>query len=583
MTRFRTDVASFAQESIEGFIAANKRFVVGVDGGVVRAQELKRGHVAVVVGGGSGHFPAFAGWVGQGLAAAAVCGNVFASPSAGQVRRVTLSAEAGGGVLFVFGNYTGDVLQFGQAEMRLRADGLDVRTVAVTDDIASSASNELTKRRGIAGDLVVVKIAGAAADSGMSLDEVERVAHLANSRTRSIGVAFSGCTLPGADVPLFEVPDGMMAVGLGIHGEPGLGFAPVGSAVELANYLVDRLLAERPQSASLTSARLAVLVNGLGGVKYEELFTLYAAVAARLQAEGVSAVEPECGELVTSLDMAGVSLTFTWLDDELERFWRAPAFASAYSKIAPVGERRRARCESGSLSSPWRSQSDENSRARARLARTGFAAAFQAVLDHEEEWGRIDSVAGDGDHGIGMRRGASGALAAADRAIASGAGLGQLLVEAGEAWNEGGGGTSGALWGIGLTAAASALSDQTESGAVDSHVVSDAMDAAFLAIARLGGAQVGDKTMIDAVQPFAAVLRNQLDQGRSLQEAWLAAASTASQAAAATAELAPRLGRARTHGARSVGHPDAGAVSFAQIVTAVGESLRSEPTIQEIE
>ena len=218
MTRLFNDPDDFTSEALKGFARVHADAVELVDGGVVRRHRPDGPRVAVVIGGGSGHYPAFAGVVGPGLATAAVCGQVFTSPSAGQAYRVAAAAESGAGVLFSFGNYAGDVLHFAAAEEKLRAEGHDVRTVLVTDDIASAPLGEMEKRRGIAGDFAVFKVAGAAAERGFSLDDVERVAREANRRTRSLGVAFSGCTFPGSDKPLFTVPEGQMSIGLGIHG-----------------------------------------------------------------------------------------------------------------------------------------------------------------------------------------------------------------------------------------------------------------------------------------------------------------------------------------------------------------------------
>ena len=230
MTRLFNDPSLFADEMIDGFVAANSLQVRRVTGGVVRSTRSTPDTVAVVVGGGSGHYPAFGGLVGQGLAHGAAMGNLFASPSAAQVHSVATAADNGGGVLLSYGNYAGDVLHFTQAQEKLRAEGVDCRTVAVTDDIASAAVGEKAKRRGIAGDLTVFKTAAAASEAGYSIDDVERVAILANERTRTLGVAFTGCTLPGADTPLFTVPEGRMAVGMGIHGEPGLRETDIPSA-----------------------------------------------------------------------------------------------------------------------------------------------------------------------------------------------------------------------------------------------------------------------------------------------------------------------------------------------------------------
>ena len=225
-------------------------------------------------------------------------------------------------------------MNFTLAQQRLCDEGIDTRVVFVTDDIASAPVEEINKRRGIAGDFVVFKVAGAAAEAGYDLDGVERVARLANDRTRTLGVAFAGCTLPGADTPLFTVPDGQMGVGLGIHGEPGIAEADLPRAADLARRLVDGVLAEAPGDTT----RVGVILNGLGATKYEELFVVWRSVAPMLRDAGYTLVDPEVGELVTSLDMAGCSLTLVFLDDELEALWRAPADTPAYRKgIATTG------------------------------------------------------------------------------------------------------------------------------------------------------------------------------------------------------------------------------------------------------
>ncbi len=255
MTRLWNDPADFADEMIAGFVAANERYVRRVSGGVVRSTVVPEGQVAVVVGGGSGHYPAFGGLVGQGLAHGAAMGNLFASPSTQQIHSVATAANQGGGVFFSYGNYAGDVLNFDAAQERLRAEGIACETVAVTDDIFSASPAEKHKRRGIAGDLTVFRIAAAAAEAGYDLAGVTRVARLANERTRSFGVAFTGCTLPGAEQPLFSVPEGRMAIGLGIHGEPGIDETDIPTADGLAELLVSRLLDEVPEGVEIAAAR----------------------------------------------------------------------------------------------------------------------------------------------------------------------------------------------------------------------------------------------------------------------------------------------------------------------------------------
>ena len=260
------EAENFADESAAGFVAAHRDLVRRVPGGVARATSTPQGQVAVVIGGGSGHYPAFAGLVGPGLAHGAAMGNVFASPSAQQVRSVAAAVEAGGGVLLSYGNYAGDVLNFDAAQQQLRDAGVPCRTVRVTDDVVSASVSEREKRRGIAGDLAVFRVGGWAAEHGMELDEVAEFADRANERTRSFGVAFSGCTLPGAGyVRLFTVPEGKMAVGMGIHGEPGIEVRDLPTADELADLLVAKLLDERPDDVpSASGARVAIILNGLG-------------------------------------------------------------------------------------------------------------------------------------------------------------------------------------------------------------------------------------------------------------------------------------------------------------------------------
>ncbi|MGW1550570.1 dihydroxyacetone kinase family protein [Streptomyces sp. NPDC002346] len=576
MTRLFNDPAAFADEALEGFVAAHPHRVRQVPGGVVRATRTAPGQVAVVVGGGSGHYPAFSGLVGQGLAHGAAVGNVFASPSAHQVRQVAKAAQTGGGVLLAYGNYAGDVLHFGQAAEQLTAEGIPARTLGVTDDISSASAAEAHKRRGVAGDLVVFKAAAAAAEAGHDLAEVTRIAELANARTRSFGVAFSGCTLPGADHPLFTVPEDRMAVGLGIHGEPGMGEQPVPSADEAAELLVSTVLGELPEGVdSPRGQRAAVILNGLGSVKYEELFVVYRRVAQLLHEAGVETVDPEVGELVTSFDMAGVSLTLCWLTDELEPLWTAPADAPAYRKgTVEAADLITGTPAEQDVEEPVRAATEE-SRATARTVLAALRTLKSTVDTHADELGRIDAVAGDGDHGIGMQRGSTGAYEAAVRAEQLGAGAETLLHRAADAWADKAGGTSGALWGVILRAIGTALGDTDRPTA---PVVAAGVAEATAGVMRLGRAEVGDKTMVDVLVPFAEALTTATADGQPLSTAWDTAASAAAATAAATADLLPRMGRARPHAEKSLGTPDAGAHSLALIVRAVHPVLA--PTLE---
>ena len=583
MTRLFNEPAAFADEMIEGFVASHGRWVKRVSGGVIRNTKSTPDTVALVIGGGSGHYPAFAGLVGQGLAHGAAMGNLFASPSAQQVYNVAKAANNGAGVLLGYGNYAGDVLHFNQAQERLGKEGIDCRSIAVTDDISSAPLAEHTKRRGIAGDLTVFKVAAAAAEAGYSMDATVEIAERANHRTRSFGVAFTGCTLPGADHPLFTVPEGRMAVGMGIHGEPGIDETDIPTADELAELLVSKLLTEIPDSVSVAASsprpRVVPILNGLGSVKYEELFVVYRRVAQLLTGAGLEAVDPQVGELVTSFDMAGTSLTLFWLDDELETLWKAPADAPAFRRGAitaaaldPNGE---ADVIDVKLSIP---HATAESRAGASRVLAALDAAKAVVDANADELGRIDAIAGDGDHGIGMERGVHAAVNAATDAVTRGAGAGTTLHIAGDAWANKAGGTSGALWGMALRTVGDSLGDIK---APDADTVATGVAGAAAAIMEFGKAKPGDKTLVDVLVPFRDALTSEVVAGKSLTEAWGAAAATAQQAADATSNLLPLMGRARPHAKKSLGTPDAGAVSMALIIRAIHNTLVENTTMKD--
>ena len=569
MSYILNDSANFADESAAGFVAANKDLVRRVPGGIARGTATPLGQVAVVIGGGSGHYPAFAGLVGPGLAHGAAMGNVFASPSAQQVYSVAKAVATDAGVLLSYGNYAGDVLNFDLAQARLNADGIPCRTVRVTDDIYSASLDERDKRRGVAGDLSVFRAAAWAAEQGMGLDAVADVASRANERTRSFGVAFSGCTLPGASEPLFTVPKGQMAVGMGIHGEPGIAMRPVPTARELSRLFVESLLDERPADIpSAEGARVAVILNGLGSVKSEELFVIYGSVVEELERAGITVVEPDVGEYATSFEMAGVSLTLFWLDDELAAAWTAPAYSPAYRKgaVPGVGDTFVATAET--MIEQEIAEASEESAEAAFVVRAVIEAIHEMIDREADHLGRLDAVAGDGDHGIGMQRGARAAAEVVRSA--DGVGAGTMLCLAGDAWANKGGGTSGALWGAGLRAAGERIGDSHAPGAA---VVAQAVEVARAFVQNFGKANVGDKTLVDALVPFTETLTHRVNNGDSLASAWTAAAGFATAAAHATADLLPRIGRARPHMEKSIGTPDPGAISFALAMTAAGAVL----------
>lgn len=546
---------TFKRDWVDGFVTAYGREVRKVPGayGVVGTDVPQRNKVAVVIGGGCGHYPAFAGLVGHGLADGAVVGDVFTSPSAEQVYRTAREADGGAGVLFGYGNYQGDVLHFGLAARRLAAEGIDSRTILVTDDVASGPSEDPASRRGVAGDFFVFKVAGAAAERGDDLHGVHAAAVKANAHTRTFGAAFGGCTLPGATEPLFTVADTEMELGLGIHGEPGVRTVGRLAAAELADELVDGLLPELPSG----DGRIAVLLNGLGRTKYEEMFVTYKRVHERLTAAGLDPVHIEVGEFVTSLDMAGVSLSAMVLDDELAELYAAPCSSPGYrSDGRPAGTVHPSVTVDDALTSPRSAGESTVDRA--------LTAALRLIEQNEDELGRLDAVAADGDHGLGMTRGMRAAVSAARDCD----GVADQLLAAGTAFADAAGGASGALYGVLLAETGAGLR-----GEITTANLADAVDGAVQAFTALGKAEQGDKTMLDAIEPFRATLRAHSGTGTGIADAWRKAAQAATVAAQETADLLPGKGRAARLAERSKGHADPGATSFALLVTAVGDVL----------
>jgi dihydroxyacetone kinase len=467
------------------------------------------------------------------------------------------------------------VLNFGMAETRLRSEGIDARTVLVTDDVLAAPPSEAEKRRGIAGGFYVFKTAGASAARGDDLATVETLTRRANSRVRTVGVAFAGCTFPGRTEPLFTVDPGRMEVGLGIHGEPGVRTSERLPAREIAKLLVESILADAPPDAG---SRAAVLVNGLGATKYEELFVLYHGIAPLLNQAGVETHEPQIGEFVTSLDMAGCSLTLFWLDDDLQSLHDAPAASPAFTRFGLPGTSTTRSGAAASTSAPARETAaatdrpaeDVGASAEAgRLAREALRAALAAIELHEHELGDLDAAAGDGDHGAGMARGFRAAVAAAEDGLTAR----QTLTRAGNAFMNTAGGASGALVGACLTAIGGAL--PTDDDAIDALVVGHALAEGAATIARLGGATPGDKTLLDSLDPFIHAYRAAAETGLSTADAWNAALPAAETGMRATAGMVSKLGRASRLGERSRGHQDPGATSIFYVLRAVGEVLKS--------
>jgi dihydroxyacetone kinase-like protein len=322
-------------EMLEGVLAAHGDVLMRSDAApraIVARHGPRAGKVALVIGGGSGHEPTFLGFVGKGLADAAAIGNVFASPPPQPAVDAALAAHGGAGVLFMYGNYAGDVMNFDMATELLALDGVEARTVLTTDDIASAPRDQRAQRRGVAGNVFIFKAAGAAADLMMPLDEVERVARHANARTFTLGVALAPCSLPQTRRANFDIAVGEMEIGMGIHGEPGMRREPLRPADAVVDDMMDALLAEM---GAARGERVAVLVNSLGSTPLMELYIVNRRVAQRLAQAGLVVHRTLVGPLCTSLEMAGASITLMHLDDELQRLLDHPCACAMFRQEAP--------------------------------------------------------------------------------------------------------------------------------------------------------------------------------------------------------------------------------------------------------
>ncbi|MBC7715699.1 MAG: dihydroxyacetone kinase subunit DhaK [Pseudorhodobacter sp.] len=342
MKKFLNRAEDFVDEMLDGIYAAHPRELgfVAQDRRCLVAKSQVKGKVGLATGGGSGHLPLFLGYVGTGLLDGAAVGGVFQSPSADQMWEVTKAIDQGAGVLYIYGNYTGDILNFDMATEMAEMEGIKVLSVVGNDDVASSPPGQEHKRRGVAGIVFIYKAAGAAAAEGMSLNEVKRVAEKARTNTRTMGVALSSCIVPEIGHATFSIGESEMEIGMGIHGEPGIRRGALRPADEVVEEMLLPIFAERFAGNLLARGdEVAVLVNGLGATPKEELYIMFRKVAAVLAERGISVFHTYVGEFATSMEMAGASISLLYLDDELKRLIAAPAaspfFVQNQLTIAP--------------------------------------------------------------------------------------------------------------------------------------------------------------------------------------------------------------------------------------------------------
>ena len=569
-------------EMMEGYISAYGRYYEkhpNVNGVILK--QRRKDKVALVIGGGSGHEPMFSGFVGKGLADAAACGNIFASPDPNTVYETAKAVDQGKGVIFVYGCYAGDNLNFDMGEEFLNDDGIPTTHVRVWDDVASAPKERIEDRRGIAGDVFVVKIAGAACDAGLSLEEVTRVTKNARDNTKTIGVATAPAQLPGIDKPIFELPEGEIEYGMGLHGERGV----LRTAWQDADVLVEKMYGQIMEDADLSAGdEVCVLVNGLGSTTITELAISYRKVKKLLDRDGIKVHDTDLNSYCTSQEMGGFSITLFKLDEELKKYYDMPCYCPFYAKGELTGAGIEEQEESAA-SIEEEPEFDENDIEAAKIVRSreGVLTELNAadarnmliyiadkIIAKKPYLTEIDSAIGDGDHGIGMAGGMQKAkrklLKMEDEknvyAVFEAAGKAMLLSM---------GGASGVIFGSLYLAGAKGMESKSALRAGDLA----AMERKSLAaIQERGKAEVGDKTMVDALVP--AVEAMEAEHGKGLLEMLKAAEAAAAQGVEDTKKYQAKFGRAKSLMERAVGYQDAGATSVWLILQGMREFVEDK-------
>lgn len=557
----------FVDEVVEGLLLAHAdelRAASEDNRALVRSDAGTGGKVGIVTGGGSGHLPFFLGYVGRGLASGVAVGNVFSSPSPEQIYAATVASDAGADVLYLYGNYGGDVYNFDIAGDLAAADGIRTTTVLGTDDILSAPAERADARRGVAGLIFAYKTAGAAADRGDDLDAVSAIARRTGDRTRTMGVGLSPTILPAAGEPTFTLDEGDMEIGIGIHGEPGQHRGPL----ETADEITDRFLSELLSELELKKGdRVAVLVNGLGSTPLEELYLIYRRTHQVLAERGVTIHRRYIGEFATSLEMAGASLSLLHLDDELAELIDAPASSpffrqGALEPPAPVatGHTRMARvgtagaAEIRTITNPGR-------------LREVVLAVTDRMPQYADELRELDAALGDGDLGITVSSGAEAANEAVS-ALPSDAHPSEIFKAAGAAFAAANPSTYAALVGGGLVSASQPLSEVKTFGQPE---LATAARAVLERIMERGGAEAGDKTVVDILLPVLDALEADRDQSASSVAAH--AVDRAREAVREGEGRTSKRGRAGWLGERSAGHQDPGSVALLRFLEEVAREF----------
>ena len=530
--------------------------------------------VGIVTGGGSGHKPAFIGYCGRNMVDAVAVGEIFSSPTAEAFEQCIRAVDQGLGVAVLYGNYAGDNMNVKMAKRAVEKDGIAVSLVVANDDVPSDPVDR-SKRRGVAGEIMMWKCGGAKAAMGGSLDEVIACAQKAIDNTRSVGIGLGPCTIPANGKPNFHIEPGTMEVGIGHHGEPGVRVEPLKSADEMAQEMVDIVLPDLPFVAG---DEVVVLVSGLGATPIMEQYIFFSKVYDLIEEKGISIYKSYVGDYFTSLEMNGITLTVMKLDDELKACIDMPVECDGLTQFGsmPIAETVAAAPVAAATVKAAEVVEDAPAKVKAARERVGAtiknaggAGIALAICDaiHEKAayLSEVDGETGDGDHGINMNK---GFLMAKER-ISDDMSLTEALGTIGDTLVKDIGGSMGPIYGTFFETLADGL-DVPEFDATDlKETFGNVVDA----LKDLAGAKEGDKTLIDTAAPAARAFAAALDEGKSLGEALDALATGAADGLESTRGMQAKIGRAARLGERSIGHLDAGATSCDIILETLAKSL----------
>ncbi|AJA47316.1 PTS-dependent dihydroxyacetone kinase, dihydroxyacetone-binding subunit DhaK [Clostridium pasteurianum DSM 525 = ATCC 6013] len=553
---------------------------------IMKKKNINQEKVSLISGGGSGHEPAHAGFIGRGMLDAAVCGDVFASPSQIQVYQAIRATASKKGTLLIIKNYSGDMMNFKNAAYLASEDGIKVDYVKVDDDIAVKDSLYTVGRRGVAGTVLVHKIAGAAAESGLSLEEVKKVAEKAVSNVRSLGFAFSSCTVPAKGTPTFQIAEDEMEFGVGIHGEPGIKREKIAIADELSERIVDSIL-EDIKIDDKNTEEVAVLINGFGGTPLQELYLFNNSVTAELVKKNIKISRIFVGNYMTSIDMQGASVSIMKLDEELKTLLSKESDTPAFKVSGPAGVGEYVSLEENKDIEKEVSFGIETDEKFSRINNEKINLnniiyivdkMSEVIIKNEIPFCELDSHAGDGDFGMSVAKGFKQLKREWKQILLEQyKNIGAFLNACSLVIMEHCGGASGPIWGSAFRAAGRQVGAKTE---LTISEFAEMMQAAVKGVQATGersfgrGAVVGDKTLVDALVPCADAWTDCAKLNADFKEAFKLSAEAAVEGAKNTEKIVARMGRAGTVGDRSIGYPDAGAYGLGVIFTEISEVIK---------